>query len=85
MKNGGVLALVPGETGGHIGMTLENALVFNIIEFSDQGQYICKASNVNGEASNSTIVKVAREFLEYCLVLAAISSIKNSRIFYCLN
>ena len=62
MKNGGVLPLTPGEVSGHIGMTLENSIVFNLIEFSDQGVYTCKASNINGEATNSTTVKVVREY-----------------------
>ncbi|XP_045162637.2 contactin-like [Mercenaria mercenaria] len=60
MKNGGGLPLTPGEVSGHIGMTLDNSIVFNIIEFSDQGLYTCKASNINGEATNSTSVKVIR-------------------------
>jgi Cu/Ag efflux protein CusF len=62
MKNGGILPLTPGEVSGHFGMTLDFSLVFNIIEFSDQGVYTCKASNINGEATNSTTVKVVRKY-----------------------
>ncbi|KAL4221262.1 ATP-dependent RNA helicase ddx25 [Mactra antiquata] len=60
MKSGSVLPLTPGDINGHIGMTLENAIVFNDVMFSDAGIYTCKATNVNGEAINTTRVEVVR-------------------------
>ena len=54
--------MTPGVIDGHIGMTFENDLVFNNIENSDQAVYTCKASNINGEASNFTRVDVISKF-----------------------
>ena len=43
---------------GRIGMTVAFELVLTEIQYSDSGAYVCHASNVNGEASNRTILTV---------------------------
>lgn len=55
--------MTPGDISGHLGMALDNSLVIINIEYSDQADYTCKASNVNGEAMNTTTVQVIREYL----------------------
>ncbi|WAR14667.1 CONT-like protein [Mya arenaria] len=57
-KNGGDIATVTGDLSGHVGMTIDYALVFKNIQPSDAGQYTCHASNSEGEASMSTAVSV---------------------------
>ena len=39
-------------------MTVAFGLVLTQIEYGDAGSYVCKASNINGEASNRTVVTV---------------------------
>ena len=58
LKNGADLNLIPGELNGRIGMTVAFGLVLTQIEYGDAGSYVCKASNINGEASNRTVVTV---------------------------
>ena len=58
LKNGADLNLIPGELNGRIGMTVAFGLVLTQIDYSDAGSYVCKASNINGEASNRTVVTV---------------------------
>lgn len=60
LKNGSPLSLVRGEITGKLGMTVFNDLVFRVIDYSDQGLYTCKATNINGEATNSTQVNIVR-------------------------
>lgn len=57
-KNGANLNLNPGDTGGRIGMTSQFTLIINDIINSDEGYYMCHASNVLGEARNATVVDV---------------------------
>ena len=64
-KNGNQLSLMPGELSGQLGMTLDNDLVFNNIAYSDAGTYVCKATNLNGEAQKVTRVQVIRKCTFY--------------------
>ena len=66
LKNGNQMSLLAGEVSGRVGMTFENDLVFNNIDYSDQGIYTCKATNVNGEAVNVTRVEVIRKYSLTC-------------------
>lgn len=50
--------VVAGDRNGRIGMDLAFGLVLTNIQFSDEGFYTCKATNVLGEASNSTQLNV---------------------------
>lgn len=50
--------MTAGDTSGHMGMTIDYALVFNDIVQSDAGYYTCKATNSEGEATNVTRVIV---------------------------
>ena len=59
MKNRGNLNLIPGDVNGRIGMTATFDLVLSEINYRDAGTYTCLASNINGEARNSTYVTVA--------------------------
>jgi hypothetical protein len=62
--------VTPGIVEGHIGMTFENDLLFNNIENGDQGVYTCKASNINGEASNFTRVEViSKLFIKHYIIM----------------
>lgn len=63
LKNRQQLGVVPGDVSGHLGMTIDFALVFNSVERSDAGYYTCQASNSQGEASNSTRVSVTGKSL----------------------
>ena len=58
LKNGGAISVLPGDITGRIGMTLKNTLVLREISHSDQGIYMCKASNALGEAINQTRLQV---------------------------
>ncbi|KAL4221759.1 Contactin-3 [Mactra antiquata] len=60
LKNGSPLSVIAGDTIGKFGMTLLNDLVFNNIDFTDQGRYTCKGTNMYGEAENSTFITVIR-------------------------
>ncbi|XP_053379339.1 contactin-3-like [Mercenaria mercenaria] len=60
LKNGGPLNVMAGLLTDRIGMTLKNDLVITKIQMNDQGIYICKAVNVNGEATNSSYVSVVQ-------------------------
>ena len=58
LKNGANLNLVPGQLTDRIGMSNSFELVLTEIQYGDAGQYVCHASNINGEAFNMTIVTV---------------------------
>lgn len=62
LKNGGPLSVIPGEVTGRLGMTLDNDLILNNIDFSDQGRYTCKGSNIHGDAVNTTVITVVRKY-----------------------
>ena len=53
--------MMPGDMSGRLGMSVDNDLIFNGIDMSDAGVYTCKASNTNGEASNTTRIEVIRK------------------------
>ena len=63
LKNGGDLNLIPGDISQRIGMLLTFDLVLSEITYGDAGTYTCKASNINGEASNTTRVEVVGKLL----------------------
>lgn len=62
LKNGGNMNVMPGDLNGRIGMDIKHSLFLNNILLSDQALYTCKASNVHGEARNSTEIKAISKF-----------------------
>lgn len=58
LRNGVDLGLIAGDTSGRLQMSLTFDLQITGVQQSDQGLYTCRATNVNGEASNSTYLTV---------------------------
>ncbi|XP_052820357.1 contactin-5-like [Mya arenaria] len=58
LKDGGPLGLIPGDVSGRLKMGVNFDLRITEIGVSDRGLYTCKASNVNGEAHNTTFLTV---------------------------
>ncbi|XP_045161359.2 contactin-like isoform X2 [Mercenaria mercenaria] len=54
LKNGASLNIVKGDMNGRVAMNLEFGLVITAIQYSDRGYYTCKATNILGDAVNST-------------------------------
>jgi len=47
-----------GDLNGRIGMDTSYSLVLTSIQQSDQGTYVCEATNDMGTAANKTLVQV---------------------------
>ena len=57
--------LVAGEIRDRVGITITNSLIIREISYGDQGHYTCIASNVNGDARNSTYVEVISKIFSH--------------------
>ena len=61
------MGLIAGDTSGRIGKTIDNTLIIRDVNTADQGRYTCKASNANGDATNTTFVKVISKIIIFSL------------------